>query len=160
MGMRSVAYTLGAAASLLLVGGIVWSATGTHQSATQSNDFSTTSAIYTNPTILIPALGLRLEQRASTKKYAATSTYKSSGFTPSIIRIKAGEAVRFVNASNSGMRIKHLGDGETAYLELDQQMVVGRGGTFDFLFNKPGTWAYYNLVGDKSVSGTIIVDPQ
>ena len=160
MGMKPLSYTLVSATLLLILGGVVWAYTKGKHTAPPPSDISATSTISMNPTSLIPSVISNSYPTLKSHKFAATVLYKSSGFTPAQVHIKAGQVVHFINASSAGMRVYYAGQGAAAYIELDEQKVVGRGGTYDFLFNRPGTWGYYNLVGDPSHTGVVIVDHQ
>ncbi len=162
MGMKSLVSTLVSATLLLILGGVVWAYTeGKHtQIPAPAPDISATSTTSMNPTSLIPSVISNSYPTLKSHKFAATVLYKSSGFIPAQVHIKAGQVVHFINASSAGMRVYYTGQGSAAYIELDEQKVVGRGGTFDFLFNRPGTWGYYNLVGDKAHTGIVVVDHQ
>ena len=104
--------------------------------------------------------GHAVTKGTSKVSYAAVVIYTSKGFSPSVVRITAGQVVHFVNESNLGMRVHTVTQGAAQYVGLDQQQVVGKGGTYDFLFNDPGTWSYLNLVGDPGLTGIVIVSPQ
>ncbi len=83
--------------------------------------------------------------------------YTESGFSPSVIEIKKGETVRFVNQSIGGMWI---GSGphptHTAYPEFDAKKSVPNGGIYEFTFNKVGSWSYHNHTGPGK-AGMVIV---
>jgi plastocyanin len=84
-----------------------------------------------------------------------------SGFSPATVTVTVGQTVRFVNGTDGTMRIYSVTNlGSPIYPGFDQGKSVGRGGVYDFLFNKSGTWGYYNLNGNSAVTGTVIANPQ
>ena len=100
-----------------------------------------------------------VKQVVAPSKYAATVSLTSSGFVPKNVQIKAGQVVHFVNTTSASMRIysNTVQPSLTYKNGFDESHSVGRGGTYDFLFNDQGTWTYYNLDGNPNVTGTIAV---
>lgn len=90
--------------------------------------------------------------------WATLVYYTKDGFFPKTVTIQKGELVRFVNHSNLSMRIvSNTYQNAPLYPSLDELKSVGYGKTFDFLFDKAGTWGYHNLNGNALVSGDVIV---
>ena len=98
--------------------------------------------------------------RTPKTSYAAVVQYSSKGFSPSVVHITAGQVVHFVNKSSLSMRVHTVTQGPREYVGLDEQQVVGTGGTYDFLFNEPGNWDYFNLEGNSNSLGTVVVSSQ
>ncbi len=93
-------------------------------------------------------------------KYAAIVNMTSSGFVPKNVQIKAGQSVHFVNMTSASMRIfsDTFQKNQPYYTGFDELHSVGKNGTYDFLFNDPGVWTYYNLNGNPQLTGTITVE--
>ncbi len=93
------------------------------------------------------------------KTIAATVTYTEAGFSPSIIVIKKGETIRFINKASttrmwvaSGPHPSH-----SAYPGFDHGTSVGYNGTYDFTFTTTGKFPFHNHV-DTRRDGTIVVN--
>ncbi len=82
--------------------------------------------------------------------------YTNKGFSPVTLQIKKGKGVRFINNSDKAMRIFADLKYDTVYSSLNESKTVGRGGTYDFVFNEPGNWAYHNE-NNQNDRGTVIV---
>ncbi|MEK7567822.1 MAG: hypothetical protein AAB513_02795 [Patescibacteria group bacterium] len=72
-----------------------------------------------------------------------TINYYSSGFSPSNLTIKTGQSVRFINQAGASMYVMATPSG-SGFSEFDQGKSVGKGGYYDFTFNRKGTFIYYN----------------
>lgn len=89
-----------------------------------------------------------------------TVYYTNSGFSPSTIVVTAGNAISFVNKSDTALRIIPNPEfGETAYKGLRQSTSVPKGSVFVFSFTQIGTWGYQNL-NNKNHTGFVTVLPQ
>ncbi len=87
-------------------------------------------------------------------------TFTNEGFSPKQIEIKAGQSVRFINNSSLGMWVaSNPHPTHEIYSELNEGKTVGRGGYYDFTFNKVGSWGYHNHVA-PSKGGVVIVHVQ
>lgn len=89
-------------------------------------------------------------------------TYSDSGFEPSILQVRAGESVRFVNISTKPMWVTtkyHPIFGEQNYSEFDQGKSISTGDAYQFMFTRVGVWGYKNLNNEKHL-GTISVIEQ
>ncbi len=150
----AVVWLLQGSASQVLVAPVPTNGTATSSGGSTVGTTSDTATNGATKSTKIPV------QNRTKTAYAAVVQYTSKGFSPAVVHIKAGQVVHFVNTSNLGLRVHTLTQGPSEYVGLDQQQVVGKGGTYDFLFNNPGTWGYYNLVGNPSYTGVVIVDPQ
>lgn len=83
--------------------------------------------------------------------------YTDAGFNPSLIEIKKGDTVQFVNKSSGGMWVAS-GPHPThiIYPEFDAKKSVPNGGIYEFTFTKIGQWSYHNH-SKASAFGTVIV---
>lgn len=84
-------------------------------------------------------------------------SYNGSSFSPSSLKIKAGDIVTFKNTSNDELWVaSNPHPVHTDYPEFNSKNLIPTGQTFDFKFIKVGTWGYHNH-RNTSVTGTIIV---
>jgi plastocyanin len=84
-------------------------------------------------------------------------SYSEKGFNPSILTIKAGQKVRFINNSYGSMWVaSDPHPSHSDYPEFDQLLAVEHNGTFDFTFTKTGTWKYHNHIL-PIIKGTVVV---
>lgn len=128
-------------------------ASSTETSSTTGSTTTQTTKTVTTPTAISQPTKVKVGSVWATVVY-----YTKSGFSPKTITIKKGDLVRFVNHSNLSMRIvSNTYQNAPLYPGLDELKSVGYGKTFDFLFDRTGTWGYHNLNGDILVSGYVIV---
>jgi len=87
-----------------------------------------------------------------------TVRYTSTGFSPATFTVNKGETVRFINETTGRMSVaSDPHPTHTIYPEFDQYKTSARGqSTFDFTFEKIGTWGYHNHA-QASHTGTVIV---
>lgn len=93
-----------------------------------------------------------------TKTVSRTVTYTDTGFVPRQIEINKGETVSFINQSQKVMWV--ASDTHPAHEILptfDQFGVSNPGESYQYTFNKKGTWRYHDHV-NASQTGTIIVN--
>lgn len=100
-----------------------------------------------------------------------TIVYTDQGFQPSPITIPAGTKVSFVNQSTGDMWVasavhpthsvysgttlgQHCTD--AANTSFDECVAIKSGGTYEFTFDKVGTWKYHNHMSASKV-GSIVV---
>lgn len=86
-----------------------------------------------------------------------TVTYKAGFFSPTNLRIHAGDTVRFRNDHFAGLRI--ITDPHPQHsqlMELDSVGDIPSGGDFPFTFERSGIFGYHNE-NRPSEGGTIIV---
>lgn len=83
--------------------------------------------------------------------------YTDDGFNPSLVEIKVGETVQFVNQSSGGMWVASgPHPAHTAYPEFDAKKNITSGETYEFTFTKIGEWKYHNHT-KAGMYGAIIV---
>lgn len=84
-------------------------------------------------------------------------TLTDNGFAPLSLQVEVGQPVSFTNQSSSGMWVaSDPHPSHTGYAGFDQNKIVFRGESYEFTFNKAGTWKYHNHI-NPSQKGTIIV---
>lgn len=92
--------------------------------------------------------------------------YSDSGFSPNPLRVKVGTIVTFVNNSShalwpaSGVHPTHTAyptTGGCIGSTFDACRSFGPGETWDFQFDKVGSWSYHNHMAPQD-QGTIIVE--
>ncbi len=81
--------------------------------------------------------------------------YKSD-FYPNHLKIRRGTSVRFVNKTESSMRIYAVNQNIGEQRQLNQSKTVGYGGTYDYAFSNTGVWLYTNYT-DQNKIGSIEV---
>lgn len=93
-------------------------------------------------------------------------TYTDSGYSPSILRVKAGTTVTFKNGSSrplwtaSGVHPTHRlypTTGGCIGSTFDACQGIQPGGAWPFTFDIAGTWKYHNHL-NPSDTGTIVVE--
>lgn len=90
-------------------------------------------------------------------KEQTTVTYADSGFTPNSVTVKKGTTVTFVNESTGNMWVASAVHPTHQLLPgFDQLKSVANGGTYEYTFDKVGTWKYHNHVSAGD-TGTVIV---
>ncbi len=70
--------------------------------------------------------------------------YFNDGFSPSVLQIRQGASVRFVNKSDNAMRVFNTNTSEYKFNQLNQSQSVGREGAYDFTFLDKDVWTYFN----------------
>ena len=84
--------------------------------------------------------------------------YTDSGFSPKSIIVKLGGTVTFVNNSSKMMWIASAPHPvHTDYPGFDEKVGVGKGESYSFTFNKPGTHKYHNHLNPTDF-GTVVVE--
>lgn len=86
-------------------------------------------------------------------------SYTDRGFSPATLQLTKGKGVHFINNSNKAMRIFSDLPNDRIYGAITQSKTVGKGGTYDFVFNDAGNWGYYNA-NNSSDRGTVVVTEQ
>jgi len=101
-------------------------------------------------------------------------TLTDTGFTPTTVTIGVGETVRFTNTSSRGMWVgadehpthteydgtstrEHCANGVNITGSFDQCTPIENGASWDYTFEKVGTFGFHNHVGASSV-GTVTVN--
>ncbi len=83
--------------------------------------------------------------------------YTDSGFSPASVTVKVGTTVTFVNNSAKQMWVASAVHPTHQLLPgFDQLKSVGKDGTYEYTFEKVGTWKYHNHVG-PSDTGSVVV---
>lgn len=84
-------------------------------------------------------------------------TYGASGFAPNTVTVKIGTAVVWTNQGQGGMWVASAVHPTHQLLPgFDQLKSVAKGGGYDYVFVKVGTWKYHNHV-NASDTGTVVV---
>lgn len=88
---------------------------------------------------------------------AVTVSYKDGAFSPSLVKVKAGQAVKFVNSGKDPVWVaSDPHPTHTDYPGFDSRKGLASGESYIFVFNRVGTWGYHNHLnpGEK---GTVEV---
>lgn len=89
-----------------------------------------------------------------------TVYYNTGVFSPTNIRVHAGDSVKFLNESNDPLHIiSDSTDGVSNLVGFDSIGDVQPNGTFVFTFVEAGSFGYHNDL-NKSERGMVIVRPQ
>lgn len=155
---------------LILVGYLMYSAPSTPTGEVGGAPHETTTPTTTPPaqsstpassaqTPKTPATAPKPASPTMTKDGLVLINYTNAGFSPAAVTIKKGKGVRFTNNSDKAMRIFADQKYDKVYSALNQSKTVGRGATYDFVFNEAGNWAYHNE-NNQGDRGTVIVTEQ
>ncbi|MES2213680.1 MAG: hypothetical protein V4473_02465 [Patescibacteria group bacterium] len=69
--------------------------------------------------------------------------YTNAGFVPNDIQIPRGKSIRFINMTDTGMRI--ISDNtDPKFAGLTEAKTIGKGATYTFTFSEVGLWVYHN----------------
>lgn len=102
-----------------------------------------------------PATGGGTEKGVVTGKVSVT--YGAGGFAPNSVSVKKGATVVWTNQSQGGMRVASAVHPTHQLLPgFDQLKSVSVGGTYEYTFEKVGTWKYHNHVAPAD-TGTVVV---
>jgi plastocyanin len=145
---------------VLLGGYLIFNKSSTPGTETASVPGATT----TSPVTTTTTQTKNVPKTTTTKTTTTTMTkdglyviyYTSKGFSPATLQITRGKGVRFINNSDKAMRIFADQKYDTVYSSLNESKSVGRGATYDFVFNEAGNWAYHNE-NNQNDRGTVIV---
>ncbi len=92
-----------------------------------------------------------------TKSAVSRITFTDTGFTPSVLTVKVGTAVTFVNQSKVSMYvISAIHPTHQVLSGLNEGKSVVNGGTYTYTFSKVGTWKYHNE-NKPDQTGAVIV---
>lgn len=86
--------------------------------------------------------------------------FSDKGFTPSVVKVKRGASIDFLNMSGKALRIAPLkdpADGSSAYLGFAASKSIGRNQSFGVSVTQPGIWGYKSL-NDPNIVGVVIVE--
>lgn len=115
--------------------------------------FPNTAVNTSAPEATTQAGGNPLENMAN----AVTVSYKDGVFSPSPVKVKARQAVKFVNNGSGQVWVaSNPHPTHTDYPGFDSLKGLANGESYIFVFNKVGTWGYHNHLspGEK---GTVEV---
>ncbi|MBI5227370.1 cupredoxin domain-containing protein [Candidatus Micrarchaeota archaeon] len=116
--------------------------------------------------LLAVMMAIGCVQQGPTAQQGNTVEITSSGFSPQVLKIKAGESVTFVNKDTmqhwpaSGKHPTHQDypeEGGCIGSKFDSCGGVKTNESFSFTFTKKGTWEYHDHL-NSGLSGTIIVE--
>jgi len=98
-----------------------------------------------------------VKKKSSTvPKTTYTILYTKNGFEPKQLQIPKGATVKFINKTNSAMRVFAADTAKPPYSDLSQPKALGLNGEYEFNFVYTGVWAYYNATKPTDV-GNIVV---
>lgn len=86
-------------------------------------------------------------------------TYTDSGFAPDPLTVKIGTTVTFVNESSRGMWVASAVHPTHQLLPgFDQLSSAVKGGTYEYMFVKVGTWKYHNHVNPTDTGSVVVTE--
>jgi plastocyanin len=79
--------------------------------------------------------------------YVHVVRFDGTLFSPDILVINSGDAVRFINGSTMTMRVGSRPESlsSTYYSSISQPAAEGKGATYEYIFTQPGIWSYENI---------------
>lgn len=83
-------------------------------------------------------------------------TYTKNGFEPSELQVPRGATVKFVNKTNTSMRIFAKDSAKPPFSELNQPKALGLNGEYTFNFVYSGIWEYYNSLTPKDTGNVVV----
>jgi plastocyanin len=118
---------------------------------TENEDISTTTITATGTKTVI------IKKKTSTvPKTTYTILYTKNGFEPKQLQVPKGTTVKFINKTNSAMRVFAVDSAKPPYSDLSQAKALGLNGEYEFNFVYTGVWAYYNATKPSDI-GNIVV---
>lgn len=86
-----------------------------------------------------------------------TVKYTNNGFMPDTLAVTVGTTVTFINESSGPMWVaSNPHPTHTDLSGFDELQSVDRGGSYNYTFQKPGTWKYHNHV-NAGDGGMVVV---
>lgn len=89
----------------------------------------------------------------------ATIIYDASGFSPKPLGIVVGTTVVFMNQSATNVwpaSAPH--PAHTDYPEFDAKRAIEPGGTYEFTFDRIGTWKYHNHINPTQFGSIVVTE--
>lgn len=130
---------------LLIIGGIIFF----------NKNRDDTSVADVTPAVTITSSATTPTTESATSEF--TVRYTDSGYSPDTIEVPADSTVRFTNESSNPMwTASDPHPIHTAYLVFDAKQGYKKGDSYNFTFDKAGTWHFHNHLV-PSDTGTIIV---
>lgn len=85
-----------------------------------------------------------------------TITYTNNGFSPKELKVPKGQALKFVNQSNSSLQVRFEGTIDSKLSEMNQSKSVGKGGIYEFNSVYIGAWSYYNAFENSHTANIVV----
>lgn len=105
----------------------------------------------------VPTASMQLVSSAHMGMAMETIRYTDTGFVPTTLQVKAGTMVEFVNESSDPMWVASNEHPAHSILStFDQFNSTGKNGTYTYMFDKKGTWAYHDHI-NPAVEGVVVV---
>lgn len=82
--------------------------------------------------------------------------YTKNGFEPSELQVPRGASVKFVNKTNTSMRIFASKDAKPPFSDLNQPKALGQNGEYVFNFVYSGIWEYNNSLHPEDVANVVV----
>lgn len=92
------------------------------------------------------------------KKNQVQVEYTEAGFSPSTTAVPLGATVVFTNNSTKSMWVaSDVHPTHNVYSEFDAKKGIGTGQSYEFTFDKKGSWSYHNHLV-PSDAGVVVVE--
>lgn len=82
--------------------------------------------------------------------------YTKDGFEPSELQIPRGTSVKFVNKTDTSMRIFADNEAKPPFSDLNQPKALGQNGEYVFNFVYSGIWEYYNSLRPEDTANIVV----
>ncbi len=149
---KNILYSVVGLVVLCVIGYILWPNTPlvVENTQTETDVVSTTTAKNTS----------EVKKTTQTVKSAPKTTYTvlytKKGFEPSELQIPKGATVKFVNKTNTSMRIFASDTAKPPYSDLNQPKALGLNGEYMFNFVYTGVWTYYNSLKPSDTANIVV----
>ncbi|MBL8159288.1 cupredoxin domain-containing protein [Candidatus Saccharibacteria bacterium] len=108
--------------------------------------------------IAIVAIVRQAQNNVANEAIPASVVVTGSGFTPAVVKVKAGDSVTWVNKDSTPHQIVSLEPNNTSVAAFDSRETLGQGDSYTYTFEKAGTFTYGDKVEPTLYKGTVIVE--
>jgi plastocyanin len=115
-----------------------------------------TSTIGSSTTSSLKSRKVTTEKSSTASKNIYVVTYTEDGFEPRELQIPRGASVKFVNKTNTSMRIFADKDAKPPFSDLNQPKALGQNGEYVFNFVYSGIWEYNNSLHPEDAANVVV----
>ena len=116
----------------------------------------TTCVSSSSPVLPVTSKKITAQNTSIVSKEKYVVTYTEDGFKPSELQIPRGTSVKFVNKTNSSMRIFADKDAKPPFSDLNQPKALGLNGEYVFNFVYSGIWEYHNSSRPEDMANIVV----
>lgn len=142
---------------LILVAGMLagWFMTNEPNQVIKNPNITTTPQVSSSDVIRMASLSGEADKGGVKERMVVT--YTDAGFSPVSVSIARGGIVTFVNESTRGMWVAS-GVHPTHQLlpGFDQLKAASKNGTYEYTFEKVGTWQYHNHLNPTDIASVVV----